>query len=254
MNASGQDGHAEQSLNTINKDNVIVESNLDDQNDLKDPGCTLPFLLPQSSILAGCTQSGKTHFMQRLLLNSDKMFKPAPQRVIFVYTTWQPAYTAIENHWRGRITFTTTIPTKDELLDFSEDMLHTLLVLDDKMTQLSNSQDVVDTICVLCHHRNISTFIIVQNIYHGTQAMRDISLNVQTIILFRNPRSLRQITTLASQILPGKSSFVLDAYERATETSHGYLLIDLNPKLTCKKYQFRTCIFNGEDTIVYLPQ
>ena len=215
--------------------------------------CAIPFQLPQSAILAGCTQSGKTRFMQKLLLNSDKMFTPKPERVIFCYTAWQPAYDVIENHWKDKIYFTTTIPSKDELMMFSEDLCPSLLIIDDKMTQLSHNQDLVDTVTILCHHRNISTFIIVQNIYHGA-LMRDISLNVQSIVLFRNPRSMRQITTLASQISPGQSPFVLDAYRRATDAHFGYLLIDLNPQLTCKKFQYRTNIFPEELTTVYLPK
>ena len=218
-----------------------------------DGECLLPFILPQSSLLSGCTQSGKTFWIKKVLLNADKMFTPVPKKVIIAYTAWQPDYEALEAHWGENIEFMTNIPSKDYLLEVSSPPDHTILVIDDKMSQLG-TRDVLDTVCVLCHHRLISTFILTQNLYHSGTYIRDISLNVQNIILFRNPRSLRQISTLAGQMMPGKAEFLLDAYSRAVAKDHGYLFIDLNMKSPSPKFQFRTGIFPGEQTIVYLPK
>lgn len=213
----------------------------------------LRFLLPQTTLIAGATQCGKTHFIKRLLLEANGMFDPLPVSVLYCYSAWQPSYNEIENAWGQNIEFTSSLPTKDDLLLRSTDFRHQLLIIDDKMSEL-NSRDIVDIVCVLCHHRNISVFIVVQNMFHTGAYIRDISLNVQSIVLFKNPRSMRQISTLAGQMAPGRTDFVLDSYRRATAPPYGYLLIDLNPRSPSDRYQFRTNIFPGEDTIVYLPK
>lgn len=219
-----------------------------------DGTCPLPFLLPQTMILAGCTQSGKTEFVKNLLLNSDKMFDPKPEKVIFCYSAWQDAYTEIEKHWGSDIHFTTVIPTKNDLVQIeTTPQQNILLILDDKMTALGRKNpDLVETVTVLCHHKKISTVLIVQNIYFSP-VMKDISLNTQTIILFNSPRCARQITTLASQIMVGSSRFLSDAFKKATEQPYGYLVIDLHPKIPSSNYKYRTNIFPGQDPVIYLP-
>ena len=74
-----------------------------------------------------------------------------------------------------------------------------LLVLDDKMSSLNDSamgNAVVDIVCVLCNHCHVSCIITLQNLFHASKAVREISLNSQYICLFRNNRSARQVNTL----------------------------------------------------------
>ena len=50
-----------------------------------------------------------------------------------------------------------------------------------------------------CHHRNLSTIYIVQNIFHQGKVMRNISLNAHYIVLFKSQDSTdkQQISMLA---------------------------------------------------------
>ena len=73
------------------------------------------------------------------------------------------------------------------------------------------------------------------------------------IVVFKNPRDASQIATLARQMYPGKSQFLIDAFVDATAKPFGYLLIDLKPD-TEEKYRVRTGIFPGELQFVYLPK
>ena len=213
----------------------------------------LPFLLPQSTLVIGSTQCGKTEWVKRLLLEANGMFEPLPESVLYCYSAWQPAYNEMEKAWGSNIEFTSSLPSKEDLLSRSTDFRHQLLIIDDKMSEL-NSKDMVDTVCVLTHHRKISVFILLQNMFHSGPYIRDISLNVQSIVLFKNPRSMKQISVLAGQMAPGRSEFVLDSFRRATAPPYGYLFIDLNPRTPSERYQFRTNIFPGEDIVVYLPK
>lgn len=217
-----------------------------------DYGAT-PFILPQSAIISGATKGGKTTFLKKLLLQPEEMFSQEIHHIYFVYSIWQDSYTELEAFWKSKITFLNTIPSLSFLMNETEDKLCRLLVIDDKLSALNN-KDIVDFVCVLCNHRNLSTFLLVQNLFYDSKILRTVSLNVQTLVLFKNRRSERQIGVLASQLCSGNNSFVLDAYRKAVNLSnYNYLVIDLNPR-SPPELQYRTCIFPDEVTIVYAPE
>lgn len=217
-----------------------------------EPQCLMPLKLPQAAIIAGSTKAGKSMFVKRLLLEMKEMFDQPVEQVIFVYAVWQPIYDELEAELKDKITFRQDIPGRSEVEGLTEDMKHRILILDDQQSKL-DSRDVADFVTIFCSHRNLSTFIILQNFYHAGKHLRTISLNVQSIVLFKNYRSSTQVKTLATQMLPGNSSFMVDAYTKSTVAPHGYLFVDLDPR-SDKRYQFRTKIFCGEDHVVFLPQ
>ena len=213
----------------------------------------MPLRLPQSAIIAGATKSGKSTFVKKLLLDADKMFDQPVAEVIFVYTVWQPIYEELEAKLKGKIIFRQDIPGKNEVMALTDDLKFRLLILDDQQSKISSS-DAADFVTIFCSHRNLSTFILLQNFYYGCKHLRTISLNVQTIVLFKNYRSAQQVKTLATQMHPGNSTYMVDAYNKATTGyPYGYLLIDLDPR-TDKRFQFRTKIFCGEDLVVFQPE
>lgn len=218
-----------------------------------DVGTAYPFILPQSMIISGATKSGKSTLIKNLLMLPDSMFSPPVDKVIYVYSIWQDIYTELEAFWKDRIIFTESIPTKDYLLSVSEAKSQIALILDDKQSSLTKPE-IADFVCVLCSHRNISTFILLQNFYYDSKVLRTVALNVQTIVLFRNRRSQQQVKTLATQICPGNTKFFMDAYYKATnQSNYSYLVIDLDPRGD-GLHQFRTNIFPDEMTIVFTPE
>ncbi len=80
------------------------------------------------------------------------------------------------------------------------------------------------------------------------------NLNTHYIVLFKNPRDVGQVATLARQMYPGKSKFVVEAFRDATDKPYGYLLIDLKPE-TDENYRLRTNIFPDDDRqFAYVPK
>ena len=47
---------------------------------------------PFTCIVAGCTQSGKTVWVKKLLQNAKTTISPPPERIIWCYGQWQPMY------------------------------------------------------------------------------------------------------------------------------------------------------------------
>lgn len=215
--------------------------------------CFLPFIAPVSMLVSGASFSGKTTFVASLIQNRAKMFVPEPVEIMFAYTTWQPLYEELEKVVPN-ITFVNRIPSKDEIDTFTLDKRHRMLVIDDKMTEMNSCSNLTEYFTVYTHHHNLSTVMLVQNIfYQGAKCMRDISLNVQGMVLFQNKRSPRQIGVLASQMFLGhKRSWFLDAYEKACSKQFGYLFIDLSSRYP-DKFQLRTDILPEQNTRVFLP-
>ena len=127
-----------------------------------------------------------------------------------------------------------------------------LLIIDDLMNEADET--VCKLFTKLSHHRNVSVVFLTQNLFHKSPHVRTMNLNTHYLVLFKNPRDATQVATLARQMYPGKSKFLLEAFEDATKEPYGYLLIDLKPE-TDEKYRIRTNIFPDDDRqYAYVPR
>ena len=79
------------------------------------------------------------------------------------------------------------------------------------------------------HHRNVTILYHVQNMFDQGNSSRTVRLNSHYIVVFRNLRDQSQFRTMAAQILPNNSQWLMDAYADATAKSYGYLVIDNSP-------------------------
>lgn len=214
----------------------------------------MPFKTPISLIIAGSSFSGKTFFIANLLKHKNEMFQPEFKEIIFVYSSWQPIYDELENALEN-IKFITRIPSKSEIENITSDLQPRLIIFDDQMTHLAECPDITEYFTVFTHHKNLSCILVLQNLFYQAQCVRDISYNVQGLILFRNLRSPHQVGVLASQMFPGKKrKYFLSAYEDAcVNTPFGYLFCDINPKHDTK-FQLRTNILPGSNVKIYMPK
>jgi len=125
------------------------------------------------------------------------------------------------------------------------------VILDDLLNDVYSKQ-VCDLFTKGSYHRNISVILITQKLFHQCRYCRDISLNGKYLVLFKNVRDENQFMFLARQVYPENSASLYKAYLNATQTSHGYLLLDLSQD-TDDRLRFLTDIFSTEQTIVYSP-
>ena len=105
-----------------------------------------------------------------------------------------------------------------------------LLIIDDQMEEAGNSKSLANLFTKGSHHKNLSIFHLIQNMYHKGGSQRTMSLNSHYNIIFKNPRDATQIRTLAYQMHPGNSKWFLDAFADATSRPYGYLVLDNHPR------------------------
>ena len=203
------------------------------------------FKHPFTCMVAGMTGSGKTVWVQSLLTQAYRMINLPPEKIVWCYSQWQPAYmemlVTIPN-----IEFVKGIPTalgKDAYFSVNK---RNLIVFDDQMIDTGKDPRIVNLFTRGSHHRNLSVIYIVQNVFHQGKGSRSISLNSHYLVLFKNPRDKLQVLILAKQMYPGRTDFFLKQYEEAVRRPYGYLLIDLKTT-TQDDSRLRTNVLPGEE-------
>ena len=173
---------------------------------------TLSFVHPSTHLIAGPTGSGKTKYVNRVIL--ENMIEPLPSRIVWIYSEWQDNYRILKDS-KPNIEFFTSID--EGLYETFDSKITNLLVIDDKMSSKNDSHQILHYFTEGSHHRNLTIMYIVQNLFDKGKEHRTVSLNSQYITLFRNPRDRLQISILARQMYPGNQKFMTDSYYDATK-------------------------------------
>ena len=198
---------------------------------------------PFTCIVSGPSGCGKTQFTLKLIKNAKNLVEPPPENILWCYGAYQKSF----EEFAGEVDFHEGIP---EIASF-DGKSRTLLILDELMHETDDRVTKIFT--KISHHMNVSVLYLTQNIFFGGKQNRTIGLNAHYIVLFRNPRDATQVAHLARQMYPGKSKFLIDAFQDATVKPFSYLLLDLKAD-TEEKFRVRANIFPGEESCVYLPK
>ena len=178
------------------------------------------------------------------------MFESPPDKIVWFYGEYQPMFEDMKATIPN-IDFVEGMPTRfDDLIDPTQ---RNLFVIDDLMSEMSNSKELTNLVIRKCHHQCYDVILIQQNLFNKGKETRNISLNCHYLCLFSNPRDRAQVNHLARQMYPGNAKFLQEAYADACSKPFGYLLIDLKQE-TEEPYRLRTNIFPGELQYVYVKK
>ena len=210
----------------------------------------IPLQSHSSMMCVGPSNSGKSYFIAKLLRYRHLMYpSPSPRTVLYCYGVWSEGYTELEKNIQG-ITFHEGLPSQ-ALIDQHTDLGHCLIVLDDLM-DVALSSPLVERLFVQdAHHKDLSIVMTTQNLHRKGSCARTVALNSTYMALWRNLRDEMQIKMLGSRMGRGLSFY--ESFKDATSKSFGYLFCDFSP-YTDDETRFRTNIFPGEATIIYVPK
>lgn len=210
---------------------------------------TVPFQAGSPILVAGPTHCGKTHWVNRLLVNN--MFTQPVSSILYCYGVYQNFFDDMKSNPKlaTKITFKEGMPTREDI-DKLNDGNFNVLILDDMMEHIVKSQDMQQLFTKYCHHHNITAIFISQNIFqHGPQA-RTISLNCHVIVLFANKRDESQIRIFARQIYPTRWRRFIQVYDQHMNYEYCYLVVDCTPSHP-REIKVRSEIFPGEVTYTF---
>ena len=202
----------------------------------------MKLLHPFTCIVSGPSGCGKSSLVKAILQHD--VIEPRPNNIVWLYAEDQPLYQSMKN-----VEFIQGIP--EDLETRFQRRHNNVLILDDLMTQCHSDERLTRLFSVGSHHKNLSIIFIIHNLFHYGKKMRTVSLNSHYIILFKNPRDRLQISTLARQMYPGQSQFLVEAFQDATKEAYGYIIIDLKPT-TADKLRIRTGILPTDRQLVYV--
>jgi hypothetical protein len=127
-----------------------------------------------------------------------------------------------------------------------------LLIIDDLMSSALQSTEIMQLFCVNAHHKNISTIMMLHNLFSKDKHSRTISLNSNYIVLFKSPRDKSQCAVLARQMYPKNPKFLIEAYDNATQDMYSHLLLDLTQKQD-DQFRVQSNIFSSS-RVIYQPK
>ena len=179
-------------------------------------------------VVAGPTGCGKTFWLKRLIERNEKYCAPAPKRITYFYGEYQNIFNSMTG-----VNFIQGLP--ENLLNKFDGVNPEWIIIDDLMSETTNSKVVSELFTKGSHHRNLSVIVLVQNFFTRGKESRNISLNAQYLVLFKNPRDQSIVTTIGRQMLPGKTKKLQAIYEDATKKPYSYLFVDLKPEPPLKR-------------------
>lgn len=180
------------------------------------------FNYPARIIIAGYTNSGKTHLCTKLVEKYHHLFS----KIVISGVTSHPLQKRTDIKDKLDIQEEITDPTVDHT-PFTHPEARVLQILDDNFLVSANSQTVVNSF-IKGRHKNLSVILITQNLFFPGKYARTIALNTSHYILMKN-RDLFQVECLGRQLY-GKDrakSFVEIYKNVVLKVPHGYLLCDL---------------------------
>lgn len=121
-------------------------------------------------------------------------------------------------------------------------MIQPLAVSNDSQTSKIFTQGI-------CHQK-LSAMLMVQNLYKQGKSMRDIALNLQYLVIFKNVRDVSLISTLVRQM---GCPHLITAYRKVTAEAYQPLVVDLRPE-TPEYLRIRSHMFPNQTMKIYMKK
>lgn len=224
------------------------------KGDYKDESKDNVFLFecPAATMVVGPTMSGKTVLTMEIIKNASKMYRIPPQKIVYAYGVYQKVLASLEREV-DNLTLYDGLPSREliESIGSEEPDKHCLLILDDLLDEIGKSSEMCSLFTREVHHRRISVVMISQNIFHKSRYYRTINLNSSYLILMKTCRDLQQIHHLSRQMFPSTPKRLLEAYEDATRSQHGYLVVNNLTGSGDEDIRLSTRILPRDDLILY---
>lgn len=194
------------------------------------------FRHPARIIIAGYTNSGKTHLCTRIVEKYHHVFS----KIIICGVASHPLQNNASIKDKLEV-HKDIIDPADDITPYTNPHAHRLLILDDNFLSSANSLTVLNSF-IKGRHLLISVLLVAQNIYFPGKYSRTIALNTSHYILMKN-RDIYQVQCLGRQLFGRDCAkpFVEIYKNTVLKQTHGYLLCDLAVD-TPEELQLRTNI------------
>lgn len=213
------------------------------------------FKWPFRIIISGSSGSGKSVLLGEILKEREKIIDQKIDRIVYCakFKTSVPVLLRDDKN----IIFHEGLPTEEMIENDSGEKV--LFCLDD-LLETAFSSDIVSRLYTQGRNRNLSCILITQNLFPRYPNARNISLNANYIIVFRNLRDSSSISHLAKQICPGNSKAFSNIFTNSINRPYSYLLLDFTQSCA-DVFRYREnilsnspCVFISDDDLQNAPK
>jgi ABC-type polar amino acid transport system ATPase subunit len=199
--------------------------------------------------IVGPSGSGKTLFVTTLL-NTPGIFKCIPGKIYWL----QGSSDGESGNTNKMLNHLKNIQILNGFEDGWIDLPKRgdVLVVDDLFEEANKEKCFNSLFTKIARHRQITVIFITQNLFHEGGKHRTRNLNVQYLVIFKNPRDQTAIEYIARQAFPHNKQFLIDSYRDAVDRPHGYLFMDFTQQCL-DELRLRTDLFNYNGISVYTP-
>ena len=179
-------------------------------------------------LISGSTQSGKTQFTKKLLINAHKMFVTPPSHILYSYSHWQPAYDELCQQLGPNITFTPDIPDEEDIRQLTAgESMHAIYVADDKASEIGKNYFFTELLTRMGHYYKVSSILIVQDGCLPGKMKSVLTKIFHIDVLMRSGRDRNFLRTVG--IMMNDFHCLVNAYDDTTSERFNCLIVDTHP-------------------------
>ena len=190
--------------------------------------CRLPGLL--RLVISGPSESGKTSFLFRFILQGEHILQRPFKKVYFFYHNEQPLYDELRAVLGSDIEFLEGNPNDsavERIVQRQKNSELPFLICMDDFSQSLN-KEVATLFTRISHHHKAHLILLIHNIYNRSPFTREITQSANALCLFKNPRDMSIATVLGKQLMPKNSGIFASIYKEATKRPYGYLFVNFH--------------------------
>ena len=171
------------------------------------------FKTPSAILNVGPSGCRKTYFTESLLFDHlEELFVNPPTTIHYCYGAWQDGFPDIKE---AGVQFYKESPESDHLKSWFPK--GGLLVLDDRMAEGGENQELLDLVTKHSHHQSITVLYLCQEMFPPEKYAKSIASITHYIVAFKNPRDQLGMTNLLLQAFPTCWQDMMDVYEKVAE-------------------------------------
>ncbi len=192
---------------------------------------------PSRLVISGPTMSGKSSFALKLIQHRAKIYTEDFERIMYALPE-----DSLHLHQKfidklreaaPNVEIVTGLPDIHEHHLAVEKTSHKLLVIDDMMMRVFQSQNLLELITSTSHHSNISVVLITQSMFLPAKHRLTLVRNCSEKVIFHDKIDQMQLSILSRQVFPSKPNFLHECfdfiYKNTSKKDLKYVLLDASP-------------------------
>ncbi len=194
-------------------------------------------ICPSRMVISGPTLSGKSTFALNLLKYREKIYSNSFCRIIYALPEHMfHLHQKFISDLKEVCSFIEIVEGLPDLFYLNLGMdknSHKLIILDDMMSQVFESKQMLELITTTSHHSNISVITICQTLYFPSKHRVTFIRNCSEKVIFHDKVDQNQLSILSRHVFPSKPNFLQECFDFIYKISKKkdlkYLVLDANP-------------------------